>query len=417
VRRPLLPTVSYWTVAVLLRKLNSEVRGTAEGRKDTKLIEKTVERTDADDMPAPQDEPSIVDMPISRLVPGSDTDATNARRERRARRGSSTAEPLDFNAKRERRARRASPAAEPLDADPAAPDVANPGSVSTGIEAHQTDREAGQASNGERRRGLRAVRAEQRAAADAASAVDGAASAGALAQLPDASAATAETLSVELSDKKSSRSTRALARAERTQQDAAAALHDAGEHPALGALNRHLNMLTQQLETAHRVVGRVAAERDALRQQLADLEGIPVEQIVVTSVATATDDRPARTREHGHGEHRAAKLREHGEPVDAAPNAMARLNYFRHEDIAVMRRRRQVAALCLLGVVLVLWTLSKMGYLQTPENVGKDSLSQLPVVGELMSYMLAGWVLYRIVKMGGKGVKWIFPSEPKHKRR
>jgi hypothetical protein len=237
-----------------------------------------------------------------------------------------------------------------------------------------------------------------------------------LAQLPDASAATAGTLAVELSDKKSSRSTRALARAERTQQDAAAALHDAGEHPALGALNRHLNMLTQQLETAHRVVGRVAAERDALRQQLADLEGIPVEQIVVTSVAAATDDRPARTREHG--EHRAARMREHGEHVDPAPpSAMARLNYFRHEDIAVMRRRRQVAALCLLGVVLLLWTLSKMGYLQTPENVGKDSLAQLPVVGELMSYMLAGWVFYRIIKMGGKGVKWIFPSEPKHKRR
>src|SRR4029078_6343579 len=133
---------------------------------------------------------------------------------------------------------------------------------------------------------------------------------------------------------------------------------------------------------AHRVVGRVAAERDALRQQLADLEGIPVEQMVVTSVPGATDDRAsqtpahrddraARTREHG--EHRAAKMREHGEHVDPAPpSAMARLNYFRHEDIAVMRRRRQIAALCLFGVVLVLWLLSKMGYLQTPENVGKD---------------------------------------------
>ena len=347
-----------------------------------------------------------MDMPINSLDPAPDPEATNARRERRARRGSSTAEPLDFNAKRERRARRASSAAEPLVAEPAAPDVTDLVGASTAIEAQQTDREAGQAAT------------ENIAAADAGGAGGEATSAGALARLPEASVATTETLAVALSDKKSSRNTRALARAERTQQEAAAALHDAGEHPAVGALNRHLNMLTQQLETAHRVVGRVAAERDALRQQLADLEGIPVEQIVVTSIAVAAEDRSVRTREHGHGEHRAAKLREHGELADPAPpNAMARLNYFRHEDIAVMRRRRQIAALCLFGVVLVLWVLSKMGYLQTPENVGKDSLAQLPVVGELMSYMLAGWVLYRIVRMGGKGVKWIFPDEPKHKRR
>jgi hypothetical protein len=312
-------------------------------------------------------------MPVRQRVPGAETDATTARRERRARRGSTTAEPLDFNAKRERRARRASAAAEPPAAAPAAPDVADAGS--------------------------------------------GTASAGAVAPLPAASAATADTLAGAVADTKASRSTRALARAARTQQEAAAAL-EAGEHPALGALHRHLNLLTQQLETAHRVVGRVAAERDALRQQLADLEGIPVEQIVVTSIAAATDERGARTREHGHGEHRAAKLREHGEPLEATPpSAMARLNYFRHDDIAVMRRRRQVAALCLLGVILVLWSLSKLGRFQLPENLGKDSLAQLPVVGELMSYMLAGWVFYRVIKMGGKGVKWIFPSEPKHKRR
>ena len=71
---------------------------------------------------------------------------------------------------------------------------------------------------------------------------------------------------------------------------------------------------------------------------------------------------------------------EHGEPVDPAPpTAMARLNYFRAEDIAVMRKRRQMFALCLLGVVVVLWLLGRMGYLQMPENLGKDSLAQLPL--------------------------------------
>jgi hypothetical protein len=174
------------------------------------------------------------------------------------------------------------------------------------------------------------------------------------------------------------------------------------EHPALGALNRHLNLLTQQLGTAHRVIGRVAAERDALRQQLADLQGIPVEEIVVTSIGASTDDRTARTREPSEPEPRTG---------------MARFNYFAHEDIAVMRKRRQTAALGLLGVVLVIWLLGRMGFFQMPANVSRESLSGLPLIGELMSYFLAGWVFYRIIRVGGKGVKWVFPSEQRRRRR
>jgi hypothetical protein len=68
-------------------------------------------------------------------------------------------------------------------------------------------------------------------------------------------------------------------------QAAAGAGHvgEAGDHPGLGALNRQLRLIVEQLETAHRVLGRVAAERDALRQQLADLKGVPVDEIVITS--------------------------------------------------------------------------------------------------------------------------------------
>jgi hypothetical protein len=195
-----------------------------------------------------------------------------------------------------------------------------------------------------------------------------------------------------------------LKRAQRKQQQAAAAVGEASDHPVLGALNRHLNMMTQQLGTAHRVIGRVAAERDALRQQLADLQGIPVEQIVVTSIGAATekDERPAKTRESD-------------EPQPQT--GIARLNYFRHDDIDVMRKRRQVLALVLVGVVLVLWLLGRMGLFQLPENLGKDSLAHLPFIGEIMSYFLAGWVVYRIVRVGGKGVKWVFPSDHKRRRR
>jgi hypothetical protein len=125
---------------------------------------------------------------------------------------------------------------------------------------------------------------------------------------------------------------------------------------------------------------------------------------VVTSIGASkeNEDRPEKTRE-------PAELQ--------PPSAMARFNYFRHDDIQVMRRRRQVAALCVLSVVLVLWLLSRMGIWQMPDNVSKDSLSGLPLIGELMSYFLAGWVFYRIVRVGGKGVKWVFPTDQKRRRR
>jgi hypothetical protein len=222
----------------------------------------------------------------------------------------------------------------------------------------------------------------------------------------EASAAVAEEPGGDEAVTSISRRTRTLQRAQRKQQQAAAALENADDHPALGALNRHLNMLTQQVGTAHRVIGRVAAERDALRQQLADLQGIPIEEIVVTSVGGSTEDR----------DERAARTREPGEPQPQT--GIARFNYFRHDDIAVMRKRRQRFALGLLGIALGIWLLGTMGFFQMPEKLGKDSLAHLPLIGNLMSVFLAGWIFYRVVKIGGKGVKWIFPSEdPRRKRR
>ena len=197
---------------------------------------------------------------------------------------------------------------------------------------------------------------------------------------------------------KRSRSARLLQRAQNKQQQAAAAVENADDHPALGALNRHLNMLTQQLATAHRVIGRVAAERDALRQQLADLQGIPIEEIVVTSVGASAETRDER-------------------PVRTDQSAISRFNYFRHDDIAVMRRRRQIFALVLLGMILVIWLLAEMGFFQMPQDLGRESLTHLPLIGNLMTFFLAGWILFRVVRITGKGVRWVFPSEPKRRRR
>lgn len=344
---------------------------------------------------------------MTHLVPGSDTDATNGRRERRARRIASTLEPLDLDARRAaRRARRESSATEPLAAEAVTPELTGPDGAATAAEAQHTDGEAHRTASGLSRSRPRAPRAEKRAA-DAASAGDGAEPVSKSAGLPEGSAAIAEAVAVEAAGKRPSRGTRTLQRAQRKQHAAAAAVGGAGEHPALGALNRHLNLLTQQVGTAHRVIGRVAAERDALRQQLADLQGIPVEEIVVTSIGASTEsaDRPARTRGHG----------EPGEPQPST--GLARFNYFAHEDIQVMRKRRQMAALCILSIVLVLGITSRLGFWQLPSNISRDSLGALPVIGNFMTIFFAGWMFFRVFKIGGKGVKWVFPSDQRRKRR
>jgi hypothetical protein len=391
-----------WTPAVSLRNLNHNVWGRKEGRTETTLIEKTVERTDAEDLSARSDETPSGDVPVPRLVPGPESEAANDRRERRSRRASAAAEPLDFDARRQRRLRRVSSTPEPRAAPPATPASADLAGASTTSETQPTAREVPLTASGERRHRPRAPRAEQRAAGDAAATSNEAGLIDDATGHPDASAVAAEAPGIGLSVK---RTTRTLLRAQRKQQQAAAAVENADDHPALGALNRHLNLLTQQLGTAHRVIGRVAAERDALRQQLADLQGIPIEAIVVTSVGAATEDR----------DERPARTPEPGEPQPQT--GIARFNYFRHDDIAVMRKRRQLFALVLLGIMLGIWLLGTMGFLQMPENLGKDSLTHLPLIGNLMSVFLAGWIFYRVVKIGGKGVKWVFPNEPRQRRR
>ena len=377
-----------------------------ESRKETTLVEQAIESPATDETSVPPAAPSTGAVPITRLVPGVDAAATDGRRERRGRRLAAAAEPLDFDAKRARRARRAAAPAEPRGAAPASPEGPDRDDPAPALAVHPTERETPRAGGGARRHRPRAPRAEKQAAADSAPPGDAAEAAGDPGLLPAVSAATAAALAGDELGKKSGRS-HTLKRAQRKHHQAVAALGDARDNPTLGALNRHLNMLTQQLGTAHRVIGRVAAERDALRQQLADLQGIPVEEIVVTSIGAspAKDERPVRTRE----------LEEPGEPPPQT--GIARFNYFAHDDIDVMRKRRQRFALVLLGIALGIWLLGRTGFLQMPENLGKDSLTHLPLIGNLMSVFLAGWIVYRVVKIGGKGVKWVFPSDQKRRRR
>ena len=165
-------------------------------------------------------------------------------------------------------------------------------------------------------------------------------------------------------------------------------------------LVRQLSLTSQQLNAAHRVIGRLSAERDILRQHFADAVGIPVNEVVV---ATDTDAAEAALKKV----HVEAK----------APSRMEKLNYFGGADYAQMRRRRQTFVAILLAVVLVLWGLSRAGYWSMPDNISRDSLGSVPLIGDLMTYFLAGWLFFRVAKVSSKGVRWVFPSDNRQRRR
>jgi hypothetical protein len=205
----------------------------------------------------------------------------------------------------------------------------------------------------------------------------------------------------------------------------------ADDHPAIGALNRHLSVMTQQLGTAHRVLGRVAAERDAFRQQLADQQGIPIDAIPATPLGPS-QSRRSRTK-------KGQSANQSGSPVQgiavavpeqpggqssiatdevepSSPSFMSRLNYFSVDDIAVARKRRQRFALGLLLLVLIFGLSIRLGIMRLPDNLSRESLTAIPMIGDFLSVFLVGWILFRFIRISSKGVQWVFPSEKKKRR-
>jgi hypothetical protein len=239
--------------------------------------------------------------------------------------------------------------------------------------------------------------------ADAVGAAEAKAEAEAETPAPASALAATATPAIDLAGS-GKRGARTVRRANKKQKAAEAAVEVADDNPALGALNRHLNTMMQQLSTAHRVIGRVAAERDALRQQLADLQGIPVDEIVVSTIGASTES--------------SAQPSKPSQPTAASqPTRFAKLNYFGGEDVALMRKRRQMLVLGILGFVLVLLLASRMGFWALPDNLSRDSLGNLPYIGDFMTIFLAGWLFFRVIRVSSKGVKWVFPSEDQRRRR
>jgi hypothetical protein len=210
------------------------------------------------------------------------------------------------------------------------------------------------------------------------------------------------------------------ARVQKRQQAAAVALDNLDHDAALGALNRHLNTVTQQITAAHRVIGRVTAERDALRQQLADLKGVPVDEIVVTTVAaaqTASSQAHHEKGERAHHEHGNGHGNGHELAEPHTPSLMERMNFFGGEDFEQMRKRRQLFVLGLAIFGAVLAVIARQVGWSMPDDISRGSLSSLPFLGNLMTVFLGGWVMYRVIRVSSKGVRWVFPSEPRNRRR
>jgi hypothetical protein len=204
---------------------------------------------------------------------------------------------------------------------------------------------------------------------------------------------------------KEKRANRTAERAKNLEEAALAATDSLEPHPALGALNRHLAMMSQQLTASQQAIGRLAAERDALRFQVAELQGIPVSEVRVSTIAGGAE-----------GEHHRAG-RAHAEEEPQSPSKLQRLNYFGVDDFDLMRKRRQrfVLVMALIGGVLALYGRS-VGW-TPPSDISRDSLSALPYLGNLMTVFLAGWVFYRVIRVSSKGVRWVFPTEDKRRRR
>jgi hypothetical protein len=380
--------------------------------KDAKLIEKT--RPRAEELPetATAEAPTAPDVPVNSPGNGVASSPVNGRRERVSSEDS-------------------------VDVEPAASEAIAPGSgdSSQAVESSKVanpDRESRRIARAEKRGRPRAPLAEK-SAAQRDSATDNEDN------LPedsppaaDAAPGAAEAPVVDLSGENNRRGARAARRARTKQQAAAAVMKAADDHPAIGALNRHLSVMTQQLGTAHRVLGRVVAERDAFRQQLADLQGIPIDAIPVTSLDPTKSRRSSakagQSANQSGSPVQGIAVAVPGQPggqssivTDAdepsSPSFMSRLNYFSVDDIAVARKRRQTFALGLLLVVLILGLAIRLGIMRLPDNLSRESLTAIPLIGDFFSVFLAGWIFFRFIRISSKGVKWVFPSEDQKRRR
>ena len=188
---------------------------------------------------------------------------------------------------------------------------------------------------------------------------------------------------------------------------------------AVAPLVRHVNNVTMQLNEAQITIGRLTAERDALRHQLLDETGALAEQI---DQQMSVDLKDSERRQNRLLRQEARE----GEPDDGDEPGRVSL-FFRRAGLIIpddapeeafkqAARKRQILAFTILSVVvLVIWLYQRGG--QSIGNINRDSLAQIQGIGVIFQALLIAWMLYRVVRVGGKGARWLFPQQSQNTRR
>ena len=184
---------------------------------------------------------------------------------------------------------------------------------------------------------------------------------------------------------------------------------DEDRYAGLGPLVRHLGLMTRELSEAQRTVGRLTAERDALLRQIGQRPSLPV---------AAGEDDPAppidqpRPNKEARIEAKAAKQAERAAivPMEAIDPELAN----RAEQVG---RRRRLIALAVLAVLVAGFVIARQMNYDLSTALSRGGLAHIAYIGPFLQIFLAGWLIYRIAKISGKGAKWLFPGEEQQRKR
>ena len=166
----------------------------------------------------------------------------------------------------------------------------------------------------------------------------------------------------------------------------------------------HLRAMTKELTNAQRTIGRLVAERDALRKQVVELDGVPFE---------LPEDNAIRIAKEARVEARAIKQADRINVLETPPDVDPAI---RAADAG--RRRRRIAAAIVLVLLASFYWADMQGW-NLGDFLSKGGLSSIAYIGPFFNVFLVGWLLFRVARVGGKGARWLFPEpeDPGRRRR
>ncbi len=179
----------------------------------------------------------------------------------------------------------------------------------------------------------------------------------------------------------------------------------------IAPLIRHVNGVTEQLNDAQINLGRVMAERDALRQRLAQVEGVEVSELSIVPFSDASLAQSDRQSNRLQRLESRADDAERAKPAGklGIRNPLKVDSSATREEMARVARRRQLLAIAIFGAIGIMLFISRRQG-NDLSNISRDSLADLQFVGIFFNMFFMVWMLYRVVRVGGKGAKWLFPQ-------